>query len=96
MKFEDFLSELSGLQSIGVRYAQDHDRPENLERQVWIGCGRWDRQNEGATPDEHFLLTNKGTARRFGLAHDYTCATKFVMNPPQGYLKAGICGPSGR
>ena len=88
MKFEDFLSELSGLQSIGVRYAQDHDRPENLERQVWIGCGRWDRQNEGATPDEHFLLTNKGTARRFGLAHDYTCATKFVMNPPQGYLES--------
>jgi hypothetical protein len=88
MKFEDFLSELSGLQSISVRYAQNHDLPEDLARQVWIGYGRWNRQNDGATPGDPFLLTNKGTAQRFGLAHDYTCATKFAMNPPKGYLES--------
>jgi len=88
MTFAEFLLELSGLQSIHVIYAQNQDCDKDLTRQVNIGYGRWDQQTEGPASAKPFLLTNKGTAQRFGLTHDYTSSTRFVLDPPKGYLES--------
>lgn len=86
MKFADFLAELSRIeapQSLYIPSFQENGTHSARQR-VIVGWGDWN-QVEDTAPG--LLLTNKGTARHFGLERDYTSVTRFVFQPPEGYLE---------
>lgn len=59
---------------------------------VLVGFGSWDAHAAQGT-DAPLLLTNKGTKRRFHLPADYTSVTRFVADPPPGYLEGWALWP---
>ena len=88
MVIDEFLAEISGLARAEVRYfAAKADGDHTLAR-VYVGCGRWPKAREVQRERPAFLLTNKGSASRFGFAVDRTSVTHFVAKPPQGYLES--------
>jgi len=88
MKFIDFLSELSRIQDPQALYVQGHLEAMNITRQVFVGQGRWGQEAGDNASEGPLLLTNKGAARHFGLADNYTSVTRFVLTPPAGYLES--------
>ena len=84
MNYSFFLDRLSGIQSLNTVYAQSAFSAYELAHPLYIGWEQWENVAAAGSP---FLLTNKGTARRFGRASDDSSVTKFVLHPPDDYLE---------